>query len=89
MNTSDKQPFRRKFLDYDARRKPKTEHFCVKCQRDLKPGQPFRIVNIHEGAYVIHPDGPQLDRDAGEWPIGMDCARSIGLEWTHDPKGVA
>lgn len=73
---------KRKFLDYDARRKPKTDHFCIKCQRDLKPGQPFRIVHVHEGAFAIHPEGPQPASDVSAYPIGMDCARSLGMEWT-------
>ncbi len=28
------------FLDFDARPEPKTNRFCAKCQRDIKPGSP-------------------------------------------------
>lgn len=93
MNPTDAEPreketpFRTKFLDYDARRKPKTDHSCVKCQRDLKPGQPFRIVHVFEGAFVVHPDGPQPD-DVSAYPVGMDCAKAIGMEWTREPDAT-
>lgn len=68
------------FLDYDARRTTKTKRYCVRCQRDLKPGQPARVVRVLE-AMVLHPE------DAGtsgeEYLIGMDCAKIIGMEFSR------
>lgn len=82
-------------LDADNRREPKTDHFCVRCHKDLKPGQPFRWVRPTDWSFaqVMHAD------DAGEeviaatergeypgcFPVGMDCARKIGLEFSHSP----
>lgn len=85
MNVSTKP--RTKFLDYDARREPKTDHYCVKCQRDIKPGSQFRMVHIVDGGgFVLHPeDESAYASDAGDmyfFPIGTDCARQLGLEWT-------
>lgn len=82
---------RTKFVDYDARRDPKTNHFCVACQKDLKPGVPYREVHlVNGGPFALHPeDEPKYESDSGEmgmWPIGNDCARKLGLEWTHAPR---
>lgn len=79
---------RTRFLDYDARRKPKTQHSCIACQRDLKPGQPFRQVQMPSGEpFVIHPEDQALVTVETLWhPIGEDCARKLGLEWTHPPQ---
>lgn len=85
--------YRTTFLDFDARRDPKTPHYCVKCQRDLKPSQPTRTVHLVLGGHmVLHPDdeaayqAAQDDNgDVGLNPVGMDCARRIGLQWTSEP----
>lgn len=79
--------FRTKFLDYDARRTPHTDHFCIKCQKDIKPGQPVRMVHlINGGIDILHPDDEaKYMPDAGEMglhAVGSDCAQKIGLEWT-------
>lgn len=91
-------PFRTKYMDPDFRRDPKTSRYCIMCSRDLKPGQPHRIVKyeLDKGYEAIHPQ----DFDAAEkeikarWAphqqdncvvtdrVGMDCARNLGLEWT-------
>jgi len=81
---------RKKELDYDARRRPKTDHHCVRCQRDIKPGSRYRMVHVIDGGgQILHPaDEAAYVSDAGEMglhPVGMDCARTIGLEWTQDP----
>lgn len=81
---------RTKSLDFDARPNPKTDFYCVKCQRDIKPGARHRMVHLIEGGYMIlHPADEALYQpaaaDLGLHPVGMDCARKIGLEWTHDP----
>lgn len=82
---------RKTFLDYDARREPKTSHFCVRCQKDLKLGAPYRTVHLVDGgALVLHPDDEAAyipDReDRGFYAIGMDCARILGLAWTHSAQ---
>jgi hypothetical protein len=91
--------FRTKFIDPDYRRDPKTERFCVRCQKDLKPGQPFRVIHLVDGGpFALHRDDEAAyqaqsaaapgGQDAGElgcFPVGMDCARKIGLEFTLEP----
>ncbi len=78
-------------LDADNRREPKTECYCVRCNKDLKPGQPRRYVAIADSAFaeVIHPDdvvkflnGPDAGGYMGRHPVGMDCAKKIGLNFT-------
>jgi hypothetical protein len=79
---------RTKFIDFDARHEPKTVRFCIRCQRDIKPGQPARMVHVLDGPHAIHPeDEPaqiQPAEDTGWWLLGMECARILGMEWTHD-----
>lgn len=78
--------------DPDYRRKPKTDTFCAYCQRDLKPGQRRRWVHIVlGGGSILHPSDPRwgdnIEEDAGDLlchPVGVDCARKIGLEWTKE-----
>lgn len=73
-------------VDPDFRRDPKTDVFCWRCQKDLKPGQPRKWVHIINGGIdLLHPDDEdQYDRianaasDLGCFPVGMDCARRIG-----------
>jgi len=77
--------YRLKFLDYDARREPKTNHSCVMCQKDIKPGSPFRMVYIVgvSGTQVLHPDDvASYKGETQRFPLGMGCARKLGLEWT-------
>lgn len=76
-----------RFLDFDARREPKTAHFCIKCQRDLDPSKPFRTVRVlsNGSAMVVHPKGAQpADDEAEVWPIGNDCAAALGIFWSSD-----
>lgn len=79
-------PARYKFVDYDARRQPKTDRWCSKCQKDLKPGQPFRNVYLDDQMCAIHPedltDRGVIESDYGWKLLGMDCAKMLGLEWT-------
>lgn len=89
------KPYRYCFLDFDARREPKTDSWCCACQKDLKGGKAYRWVHlIHGGAYVLHPqdeaiyaalqaDPETQDRgDVYSFRIGNDCARKLGLEWS-------
>jgi len=81
-------PARYQFVDYDARRDPKTDRWCCKCQKDLMPGQPHRHVYLAAEMCAVHPEdiaerGPQPD-DYGWHLLGMDCAKKLGLEWSTD-----
>lgn len=73
--------------DYDARREPRTNHFCIRCQKDIKPYAPVRWVHLISGGMtMLHPDSEASyasdGGDLGCHPVGMDCARKLGLEWT-------
>jgi hypothetical protein len=74
------------FLDYDTRRKPKTKHFCIKCQCDLKPDEPYRVVHLYEGPFIVHPKGTQPKSSVAAYPVGMGCAKVIGMQWTRPPE---
>ncbi len=68
-----------KFIEFDARREPKTDTFCACCQRDIKV--PTRWVFLRNGdPYAIHP--ADADASVDRHPIGEDCAKRLGLEWT-------
>lgn len=82
--------YRVKEMDYDTRRKPKTDRSCVRCQKDIKPDSPVRYVHLVDGGnFILHPEDEAIyaqasrSDDLGAWLIGMDCARLEGLEWTH------
>lgn len=83
-------PYRTTFIDYDARREPKTDRFCVRCQKDIKTGSPARVVHFVDGnVMALHPEDEALyaqvvnkSGDGGMWLLGMDCARIVGLEWS-------
>lgn len=82
-----------KYMDPDYRRDPKTKHFCCRCQKDIKDGSPYRMVHCVEGGMcALHPgDEDKYVPDAGDMgthPIGMDCARKIGIEWTSPPQAA-
>lgn len=88
--------FRTQFIDPDYRRDPKTNLFCCRCQKDIKPGSKYRFVHlVHDGVSALHPGdydayaeaskvqpGGQFKDDRGGWPIGIDCAKQLGLEWS-------
>lgn len=82
--------YRTKELDYDARRKPKTDRSCVCCQRDIKPESKARIVHLVDGGnFALHPQDENIYQqltnkagDLGAWLIGIDCARTLGTEWS-------
>lgn len=84
--------YRTKFIDFDARREPKTERFCTCCQRDIKPGAKVRWVHqVNGGPFALHPADEAafaaagIDAQRGDmyfFIIGMECARKLGLEWS-------
>jgi hypothetical protein len=85
---------RTKFLDYDAQRTPKTPFSCVMCQRDLDPqDRKVHWVHLVDDVLVLHPADeshytPDV-QDRGMFPIGPDCAKKLGVEWTRASSEVA
>lgn len=80
--------YRTVFLDFDARPNPKTDFYCIRCQKDMKPGAAHRMVRLVDGGFmVLHPEDdsmfPADGDDYGLHRIGMDCAKTLGLEWTR------
>lgn len=74
--------YRTKEFDGDYRRQPKTDRYCTYCQKDIKPESRTRSVYIVE-EHMIHPDDKHLyEGDVGTFIVGLDCARTIGMEWT-------
>lgn len=68
-------------------RDPITNDHCLRCKKDLKPGQSRRWVHcIEGGTTVLHPGDEKAyvpdGGDMGSFPLGMDCARRLGLEWS-------
>ena len=90
-------PYRTKWMSPDFRRDPRTNRYCVVCQRDLKEGQPHRIVMFELDTYdAVHSEDWEaaqqdiLGRRTANDPVciglvGMDCAKRIGLEFTKHP----
>ena len=79
-------PIRERFIDYDARREPRTGVYCMCCQRDLDPRRPHRMVWTRPGQpFAIHPDDIDRVPDRQAWRIGLDCAKRLGLDWTTGP----
>jgi len=79
---------RKTFLDPDYRKDPKTDFYCVRCQKDIKPGMRFKMVyKLKNEPLIIHPEDAKLCNGIDiEWvQIGLDCAKKVGLEFTQDP----
>ena len=89
-SSTDQAPtsVRTKVIDYDARPRPKTNQWCVACQRDLKPSQARRYVYVTGDYQAVHPDDfarwTPRDKDFSWRLIGNACARKLGMEWTTD-----
>jgi hypothetical protein len=86
-----KVTIRTKFIDYDARRNPKTNRSCVMCQKDIRPNEKCRRVFVTQDMEALHPK--DLSRyvpkpsDPGWLLIGNKCAKILGLEWSVvEPK---
>ena len=52
---AEESQIRKEFIDYDARRKPRTKRSCARCQKDL-PGKPVRRVYVTRDMEAVHPD---------------------------------
>ena len=68
--------------------KPKTDFYCVICNKDINPNSKYFFVHfIDGGVYILHsedelkyiPDGG----DVGFHPVGISCAKKIGLQYCH------
>ncbi len=69
---------------------PRTPFYCCVCHKDMNPSRPYRLVRVIRGGMVVlHPgDEAKYVTDAGDLgglPIGNDCARELGMEWTSAP----
>lgn len=78
--------YRKTYLDPDYRKDPKTDLFCCRCQKDIKT-KTHRVVHLIEGGmWILHPEDEHLyesdNGDCGWFPIGNDCAKQVGLEFT-------
>lgn len=94
MSTPSDRPaahYRTKFLDFDARREPKTDHYCARCQKDICGS--YRCIHLVDGgAFILHPEDEAVyaatgkaggSDDCGAHFLGSDCARKLGLEWSR------
>ena len=72
------------------RRQPKTDHHCVICRKDITGASCRWVHLIDGGASILHPDSlPAYVTDAGDMglhPVGMDCAKRLGVEWTREQE---
>lgn len=71
-----------RFLDPDFRREPKTDFFCCRCQKDLPRTHDLFVYLEHDYAHILHPDDAPSYQHAGKHPIGPECAKKVGAEWT-------
>ncbi len=85
-DAKDREP-RVKGMDPDYRRDPKTKLYCTRCQKDIKGKYRLAFV-VDDCGNVLHPDDERLAarfKGAHGWqPIGLDCAKKIGLAWTKE-----
>ncbi|AXQ69848.1 hypothetical protein HOU03_gp420 [Caulobacter phage CcrSC] len=66
-------PYRAVWMEPDYRRDPKSNHFCCRCQKDLKEGQPRRVVHtVGGGPYALHPDDTDLFAQVEPYPEPHD-----------------
>lgn len=71
----------------DYRKKPKSDYYCVVCQKAIRKGSTHRLIHLVDGGNtVLHPQDEHLYQpdggDCGLHPIGNDCAKKAGLEWS-------
>jgi len=82
---------RTRWADPDFRRQPKTKRFCLICQRDLKPAQAHRVILWEVDRYeaIAPADWARARVEIAaleQGPIGLDCARQLGLEFSAEPQ---
>lgn len=81
-------PPRERCIDPDYRREPRTDFFCVRCQRDIlrvRGSEPPPQVYVRENGHVIvhaaDVERAMRSGDIGWQTIGWDCARLVGIDW--------
>lgn len=68
------------------------DFFCYRCQKRINPKRPYRMIAIDGGAcgelcmQALHPDDAPETGMVEHYPVGMDCARAIGLDYTSEPS---
>ena len=62
-------------FDGDFRRNPKTNLFCVVCQKDLKPGSKYSYFYWSDCCTAVHPDA--IDGTELLSPVGPECAKQF------------
>lgn len=92
------------FIDYDARRNPGTDRWCIACQRDIASGAKaakVRLLLIDGGRpEAVHREdvalldlgvllAPENAEDGGWVVMGMDCAATLGTEWWSAETPIA
>lgn len=85
-------------LDPDYRRRPKTQHFCCLCQRDIKtpPSETGYCHYVDGGNSILAVEdegrwvavtgemaGGQSPGEMGSFPIGSECARKLPNGFVH------
>lgn len=82
--------YRKVFLDPDNRYIPvglvASDLVCCRCNKRIR-SKAYRLVHLIDGgANVLHPEDADAyipdDGDMDWHPIGPDCARKIGIEYT-------
>ncbi|HDZ27032.1 MAG TPA: hypothetical protein ENH65_11050 [Candidatus Aminicenantes bacterium] len=67
-------------IDPDFRRDPKSDFFCYRCQKSLN-GKKHRWIYVDPECNLtaIHPEDAEGIEPV---PVGLDCAKRIGLEFS-------
>ena len=75
-------------LDPDYRRQPKTNFFCVLCQRDIKDETARWMHEVDGGGAICHvSDSAHYEAtpgDLGAQPVGPHCAKKIPEGYVFD-----
>lgn len=77
---------RTKYLEPDYRHESRRDP-CCRCGKQIKNVVTARRVHLISGGHIVlHPEDEPLyvpdGGDVGCHPIGPDCARILGLEWS-------
>jgi hypothetical protein len=70
-----------RYLDPDNRRLPKSERYCVRCHKDIRPGSPALPVIVDYNNITAELSTIQTSTGL----IGLDCAIVIGLTGIKTP----
>ena len=74
---------RTKFIEPDYRNESSAELICTRCGKEIKGAHKFIFCELDHYYLAIHPeDISQCKRRVDKVPVGNDCARKIGIEYT-------